>query len=310
MFVSDEEERVELLCNRYGGYWRHPNLIDFCYLVNPFFPPQRMLDEIKSSFDKLITQYPSGMKVNSLLAAKSFNISQENIVIGNGAAELIKSLLNTFKGKLGVIRPTFEEYTQRYREDEIVVYYPDNNQFQYTTKNLIDYFSKEKIDNLILINPDNPSGNYISHQDLLKLVAWTKENGIKLLVDESFVDFANEPEAGLIKQNILDDNKHLYVMKSISKSYGVPGLRLGVLASGDVDTIEYMKKDVSIWNINSFAEFYMQIEEKYKDDYAASLIKFRKERERFVSELSKIIGLRVIPSQANFIMVEIMNGIW
>lgn len=309
MFVSDEEERVELLCNRYGGYWRYPNLIDFCYLVNPFFPPQRMLDEIKSSFDKLITQYPSGMKVNSLLAAKSFNVSQKNIIIGNGAAELIKSLLNTFKGKVGVIRPTFEEYAQRYREDEIVVYYPNNNQFKYTTNDLIDYFSKEKIDNLILINPDNPSGNYINNKDLLKLVAWTKENGMKLLVDESFVDFADEPEAGMIKQNILDDNKHLYVMKSISKSYGIPGLRLGVLASGDVDTIEYMKKDVSIWNINSFAEFYMQIEEKYKDDYTASLIKFRKERERFVSELSKINGLRVIPSQANFVMVEIMNGI-
>ncbi|MGN0437561.1 MAG: aminotransferase class I/II-fold pyridoxal phosphate-dependent enzyme [Lachnospiraceae bacterium] len=308
MFVSDEEERVELLANRYGGYWRYPNLIDFCYLVNPFFPPQRMLDEIKSSFDKLITQYPSGMQVNSLLAAKSFNVSPKNIIIGNGAAELIKSLLNTFNGKMGVIRPTFEEYVQRYREEDVVVYYPDNDQFTYTTKDLINFFSKEKIDNLIIINPDNPSGNYINNKDLLQLVAWTKENGIKLLVDESFVDFSDEPDSSIIKQNILDDNKHLYVIKSISKSYGVPGLRLGVLTSGDEDTIEYMKKDVSIWNINSFAEFYMQIEEKYKDDYTEALVKFRNERERFVSKLSKIKGIRVIPSQANFIMVEIMTG--
>ena len=97
-------------------------------------------------------------------------------------------------------------------------------------------------------------------------------------------------------------------MKSISKSYGVPGLRLGVLASGDVDTIAKMKKDVSIWNINSFAEFYMQIEEKYKKDYAIALVRFKKERARFIAELSEIDGLRVIPSQANYVMAEITTG--
>ena len=102
-----------------------------------------------------------------------------------------------------------------------------------------------------------------------------------MIIDESFVDFADEEDSTLIQQNILAPNTHLFVMKSISKSYGVPGLRLGVLASGDQNIIEKMKKDVSIWNINSFGEFYMQIEEKYKKDYAAALIKIRKERTRF-----------------------------
>lgn len=98
-------------------------------------------------------------------------------------------------------------------------------------------------------------------------------------------------------------------MKSISKSYGVPGLRLGVLASGDTDIIANMKKDVAIWNINSFGEFYMQIEEKYKKDYNAALIRIRAERTRFQNELAKIRGLRVIPSQANYVMVELADGI-
>lgn len=305
MFMSDEEKRVDMLSERYGGYWRYPQLIDFCYLVNPYFPPQKLMDEIKASFEKLLTQYPSGMRVNSLLAAKNFGVHEENILVGNGAAELIKSLMSDFSGKLGIIRPTFEEYSHRYNEEELVVYWPNNDDFRYTVQDLIDYFEDKKIQNIVLINPDNPSGNYICKAYLLKLIAWTSRKGIKLLIDESFVDFAEEENATIIEQEILDANKHLYVMKSISKSYGVPGLRLGVLASGDVDTIARMKKDVAIWNINSFAEFYMQIEEKYKKDYESALVHFKKERARYVDELSKIDGLRVIPSQANYVMAEI-----
>ena len=124
------------------------------------------------------------------------------------------------------------------------------------------------------------------------------------LTEDAFVDFADEEDSTLISQEILDSHPYLYVMKSISKSYGVPGLRLGVLASGDTGTVALMKKDVAIWNINSFAEFYMQIAEKYKNDYATGLQRLRAERDRFERELARIPGLRVIPSQANFIMVE------
>ena len=130
-----------------------------------------------------------------------------------------------------------------------------------------------------------------------------------MVIDESFSDFAEEADNSLFDSVLLENNPHLFVMKSISKSYGVPGLRLGVLASGDTELIEHLKKDVSIWNINSFAEFYMQIEEKYKKDYAKALGLFREERKRFVNELSDVGGLRIIPSQANFVMAEITNGI-
>lgn len=309
MFIQDEDQRVELLSGRYGGYWRYPQLIDFCYLVNPYYPPQKLMDEIKASFEKLITQYPSGMRVNSLLAAKNFGVHQENILVGNGAAELIKSLMSDFTGKLGIIRPTFEEYGHRYREEDIVAYWPDNDEFKYSAQDIMDFFGDKDIQNLVLINPDNPSGNYIEKKDVLKLVEWTEQKGIKFLVDESFVDFADELDSSIIVQNILDGHKNLYIMKSISKSYGVPGLRLGVLASGDTETIARLKKDVAIWNINSFAEFYMQIEEKYKKDYVAALDKFRKERARYVEELSNIPGLRVIPSQANYVMAEVTTGL-
>lgn len=309
IFIEDKYKKVELFKERYGGYWRYPKLLDFCYLVNPYFPPKKMTNEIKSSFENLITQYPSGMKVNSLLAAKNFNIHQENIVVGNGAAELIKSLMNKFDGKMGIIKPTFEEYNHRYDEKEIIVYSPENENYGYSAKDLIEYYSNKNIKNLILINPDNPSGNYINKNGLLEIIKWSNKNNIRLLIDESFVDFADEEDSTVINQEIIEKNNNLFVMKSISKSYGVPGLRLGILVSGNKEIIDYVKKDVSIWNINSFGEFYLQIAEKYKKDYKKALEKFKVERNRFINELSNFKAIRIIPTQANYIMAEIVNGV-
>ncbi|WP_034442272.1 aminotransferase class I/II-fold pyridoxal phosphate-dependent enzyme [Butyrivibrio sp. AE2032] len=309
LFSPDDDERVKLMQGRYGGYWRYPKLLDFCYLVNPYFPPEKMKDEMRANFDILLTEYPSGMRVNSLLAAKNFGVHQENILVGNGAAELIKSLMGYLDGKTGFIRPTFEEYPNRYDTEDSVYFIPDNKDFSYTADDIMKFFADKAIKNLILINPDNPSGNYIKKADIISLIYWAEIKGITIVIDESFADFSDELNNTLIEQELLVKNPHLFVMKSISKSYGVPGLRLGILASGNEEIIAKMKKDVAIWNINSFGEFYMQIEEKYKKDYAAALVKIRAERARFQDELSRIKGVRVIPSQANFIMVELDEGI-
>lgn len=309
MFAQDPDLRVSLMQGRYGGYWRYPQLLDFCYLVNPYFPPQRLIDEIQANFTPLLTQYPSGMRVNALLAARNFAVHQQNILVGNGAAELIKALMARLEGATGFIRPTFEEYPNRYQDRPNVCFTPAGPDFRYTADDLMAFFGPQDIDNLVLINPDNPTGNYIPAPDVLRLADWAQEKGIRLILDESFVDFADEADNTFIRQDLLDRYRRLYVVKSISKSYGVPGLRLGVLASGDQDLIAALKKDVAIWNINSFAEFYMQIEEKYKKDYARSLELIRAERARFRRELEKLPNLRVIPSQANYLMVELLGGL-
>lgn len=309
MFAQDPDLRVSLMQGRYGGYWRYPQLLDFCYLVNPYFPPQRLIDEIQANFTPLLTQYPSGMRVNALLAARNFAVHQRNILVGNGAAELIKALMARLEGVTGFIRPTFEEYPNRYQDRPNVCFTPAGPDFRYTADDLMAFFGPQDIDNLVLINPDNPTGNYIPAPDVLRLADWAQEKGIRLILDESFADFADEADNTFIRQDLLDRYRRLYVVKSISKSYGVPGLRLGVLASGDQDLIAALKKDVAIWNINAFAEFYMQIEEKYKKDYARSLELIRAERARFRRELEKLPNLRVIPSQANYLMVELLGGL-
>ncbi len=230
-------------------------------------------------------------------------------MVGNGAAELIKSLMEHQEGTVGVIRPTFEEYPNRYSKEQQVIFVPDNEDLAYTADDLMAFFGANPVGNLLLINPDNPTGNYVPKRDVLRLVAWCKERRMQLVVDESFVDFADEENSSLISEDILSSNPHLVVVKSISKSYGVPGIRLGVLASGDEGRIAQMKKDVAIWNINSFGEFYMQIAEKYSKHYTQALMQLRKTRKEFFEQLNEIPGLHLIPSQANYITAEITNGV-
>ena len=304
---AEGDEMIHRFNYRYGGHWRFPKMLDYCYLVNPYFPTQRMKDELRSSFDTLLTEYPSGMYVNSLLAGKYFGVRQDYMVVGNGAAELIKSLMEQCQGRIGVVYPTFEEYPNRLQKDAVVSYIPNGEELQYDEHDLMVFFADKDIKHLLLINPDNPSGNFIPMEGLLLLLKWTKERGIQLIVDESFVDFSDDFEHNtLLRNDILEENPHLAVMKSISKSYGVPGLRLGVLASADVELIRWIRKDISIWNINSFAEFYMQIFGKYEKEYKQACRQFIAERRRFETLLKEISYLHLIPTQANFFCLEII----
>ena len=307
LFIEDDMQRYQYLMKRYGGYWRFPHLQDYCYLVNPYFPTRRMQEEMESNFDILMRQYPSGMEVNSLLAAKCFQLHEDHVVLGNGAAELIKCLLEELHGTLGVIRPTFEEYANRWAS-ECVVYDCAQDDFTYNAQQLITFFSEHPVDTLVLINPDNPSGYYMGQSEIVDLLQWCKEENKNLIVDESFLDFADEENASLLSESILSENPNLYVVKSISKSYGVPGLRLGILASGNADMIGCLKKRVSIWNINSMAEFFMQILDKYKVDYEGSLQEIKTERKSFFEDLRQIKSLKVYPSQANYFMCELLDG--
>jgi histidinol-phosphate/aromatic aminotransferase/cobyric acid decarboxylase-like protein len=187
-----------------------------------------------------------------------------------------------------------------------VPFFPDNSDLHYTADDLMEFFADKKVETLLLINPDNPSGNFIPKEGLLALASWSQQRGIRLVVDESFVDFSDDFEQNsLISNQLLEQYPQLVVMKSISKSYGVPGLRLGIMATADTALVDRVKRDVAIWNINSFAEFYLQIFGKYEADYRQACHRFIQERRRFEQLLRQVSFLRVIPSQANYFCLEV-----
>lgn len=312
LFAESLEEKYEMISKRYGGYWRYPKLLDFCYLVNPYYPPEKMMEEIKANFETLLTQYPSGMKVNSLLAGRKFGVSDEHIVIGNGAAELIEVLLGILEGKVGFIRPTFEEYANRIPSERRVCMMADKGDFSYTAENIMTFFEKNPVGTIVLINPDNPSGHYLEQSEVQKLAAWCAAGSRNLIIDESFVDFVDNgkslDELTMISEKTFAQcGERFYVIKSISKSYGIPGARLGVLAGSNTAMISMVKQKLPIWNINSFGEFYMQIAEKYQKDYKQAIIRIISARKHFYEALCEIPYLRVIPSQANYLMCEVTD---
>ncbi|MDR1770235.1 MAG: aminotransferase class I/II-fold pyridoxal phosphate-dependent enzyme [Hungatella sp.] len=304
---TDSQSRLSRLSKRFGGYWRYPGLLDFCYLVNPYFPNSRFMGEIKASFEILTTSYPSGLDVNNLLAAKSLGLDRNQILTGNGAAELIKPLIRSFKNAVGVLRPSFEEYG--ICSQNAVYFNVSTPDYTYTAQDIMEFYKDKELDALVLVNPDNPTGNYIPKQEVLSLVQYCKARNIIFILDESFIDFSSAEESpSLMCQEILDEYRNLVLIKSISKSYGVPGLRLGLLTCSDPEIINQVRKELPIWNINSLAEYFLQIFEKYQSDYQEALEHFKRTREKLYQSLESIRQLKLYPSQANFIMCEIIDG--
>lgn len=305
--LFSREDALSTYMSCYGGYWRFPDLLDFCYLVNPYFPPQNFLKEFSVMSDKLLTAYPSGRRTLDFLASRLFNIQEDYTCVANGASELIRVLGAAIKGKIGVIYPTFEEYHHSFKPHNIVPYRVPRGDFRYSVDELIHFFSINKVKTILLVNPDNPSGNCIPSQDLIRLVKWAQARGIYTVVDESFLDFSEDSDCHtLLHNDILEGNRALIVVKSISKSYGVPGLRLGIVASADSNIISKIRQKLPIWNINSYAEYFLQRIHQYLEDYSVSCQKLREERGRFFTNLSSISFLEVYPSAANYFLCNVL----
>lgn len=291
---------------RFGGYWRFQDLKDFCYLENPKFPPKEMLEKINSFSKELITKYPSNKEIQSLTATSIFDVKQEEIVVGNGSAELIKELGKILHGKLAVNIPVFNEYISCFNKDSMIRNNTEENDYFYNKETIIKNMKNAKV--VAIINPDNPSGNFIEYNDMLEILEKAKKKSIKVIFDESFIDFADkEKRYSLIKHNILEKYPNLIVIKSISKSYGVPGLRLGVLASGDKEFVNKIKDSLEIWNINSIAEYFMQILYMYKKQYEEACDYIAEQRKNMYNELEKISFLSTYKSQANYFMCKLIK---
>lgn len=307
VLFSKEEEKIKLYQKRFGGYWRFESLKDYCYLVNPYFPNNLMLEKIKYYFSNLITQYPSTMNIECNCISRFFNVSENKILIGNGAAELINNLKHVIKGKVAVFIPTFNEYVRCFPDNEIIKI--DTSKKDYKIDKDLALSCLDLTDCLVIINPDNPSGNFIKFEDLIEIIEKYNDKNKKIIIDESFVDFSDSSlRYTLIEDEILDKYKNLIVIKSISKSYGVPGLRLGVLASSDKLILQTIKNNMPVWNINSFAEYFLQIFVPFKKDYVSSCDKISESRELFIKELKKISFLKVYGSQANYVMIKLKNA--
>lgn len=304
VMFSCGKQKYDLVISKFGGYWRYESMLDFCYLVNPYFPTKKFVQKMQYEFPKLLGAYPSGLNMQNMNAERIFGVDKEHIMVGNGASELINALGETFRGRVAVGVPTFNEYVRCFRNCEII--YIDNSRWDYQFN--LDEYKKicEEVDMLCVVSPDNPSGAMLTKEQALELAMYAKEKGTRLLLDESFIDFAeSDKKYTLMNEEILTKYDNLIVIKSIGKSYGVAGLRLGVLASSDKQLLSTIRTNMQIWNINSFAEYYLQIYNLYAADYASACEKIANERKRMLDRLNLVNGIKAYESQANYIMINL-----
>lgn len=306
IFAPSTKEKLELFHKRFGGYWRFNGIKDYCYLVNPYFPTKQMIDKMKYFYDELLFNYPSGQKIEKICASRMFdNVNEDNILIGNGAAELINNLRYIVGKRIGLTIPSFNEYVRCFPDCEIAYINSSDDNYRLSLNKIIDKL--DDVDTMIIISPDNPSGSCLKYEEVIEILDIAKEKNKQVIFDESFMDFANNNYT-LIDDDILNKYSDLVVIKSISKSYGVPGLRLGVLASGNEKYIKIINNNLPVWNINSFAEYFLQIINIYKKDYMEGCKKIKEERDRFYKELIKIKDLYIYPSEANYFMCKLLSG--
>ena len=305
VLFSHGAEKLKLIEKKYGGYWRFPRYIDFCYLVNPYFPPKEMVEKMKNEFPTLLTQYPSGLKTQNMNAERLFGVDENHILVGNGAAELINALGHVLRGKkVAVNLPAFNEYVRCFKDCELLEIDNSKIDYQMDCNAIKEYILKA--DYTVIINPDNPSGCMLDKKEVLDLISFAKEKGKGLIIDESFADFAvPERRYTLFDDELIKNNPQLIVIKSISKSFGVPGLRLGLLASSDTELLADLKQEMQVWNINSFGEYYLQIYQLYAKDYKKACDQIAIEREHLIEELRKLNVKKVYDSEANYVMVDL-----
>ena len=301
---SKPEDTIKMYQKRFGGYWRFNNIKDYCYLVNPYFPPQNMINKMMYLSKELISSYPSGLNIQNINAGRLFVIDETEILVGNGAAELINVLGHLLKGKMALSIPAFNEYERCFKSCQIIELDSKTNGYKLDPNKILEII--DTVDSIAIINPDNPSGDFIKFDDMMKIIEKADTQNKKIIVDESFIDFADaDVRYTLLNSKILERYKNLIVIKSIGKSYGVPGIRLGILASGNKELLSTIREEMAIWNINAFGEYYLQIATLYTKEYKKSCELIAKERSSFISKLKQIPYLKPYESQANYIMCRL-----
>jgi len=296
-----QSEKYDFIVTQHGGYYRH-DFIDHAYLYNLYFPPEAIFTNFKKQMHEIVLNYPMAQKDLARLLGKIINQPAERIIVGNGAAELIKIVSGHVSKKLIVPVPSFNEYANA---AENVVEFPlEFPSFQLD----IDKFAAKAIevnaDIAVVVTPNNPTSMLIPKEDLIRLAKKLESHECILIVDESFLDFAEESTKISLEQE-LDEYPNIVIFKSMSKAYGICGLRIGYMLTANKRFAKKVRDGIHIWNINGFAEEFLRLLPDYKNEFIESCARVRIDRDSLYKKLSKIDGMIVFKPDANFIFCRL-----
>ncbi|WP_050181811.1 threonine-phosphate decarboxylase CobD [Domibacillus robiginosus] len=282
-----------------SGIKKPEHTIDFSVNTNPHGPP-RWLREAWPSFFEAVEGYPdpSGKAAKESIASR-FSISTENLLLGNGAAEIIHFIARRAAGRKAVIvTPAFSEYEDACRAYDCAIQHvpvaPEN--WVLPVEELVEQAKEAAV--LFLCTPNNPTGQVFQKKELLALLQQTRTLGTLIVIDEAFYDF-NSSESFISE---LASFPHLAVLHSMTKMYAVAGLRIGYVAASQ-ETIRELSRYQPHWNVNAIA---LQTAEKIARDtaHADKTRKWmEKERQWVINEIVQA-GYTVLPSAVNFYLMK------
>jgi histidinol-phosphate/aromatic aminotransferase/cobyric acid decarboxylase-like protein len=262
----------------------------------------------------LLEFYPSQNSVIAGLVSKAINIDSNKIFIGNGAIEIIQAIIHRFaKEKLVINIPTFSSYYEFALESLNVNYFVLEKEADYNLdiEKYIKYIKDVKPDTIVIINPNNPTGNYIYKKDLVRILDELSfvEN---IIIDESFIHFAFEDDLynEVTLSKLVSTYKNLYIVKSMSKDFGIAGIRAGYAIMAE-DKVQLLLKNGYLWNSNGLAEHFFRLycRPDFVTKYQILRKKYIKETQKFIKDISKIPSIKVYSSTANFVLLELPEGV-
>ncbi|MDA3850563.1 MAG: histidinol-phosphate transaminase [Spirochaetaceae bacterium] len=304
---NTQEEKYDFISSQHGGYYRH-NFIDHAYLYNLYFPPEEVFTKFKDQIHDLVLNYPVAQSVLAQLIGKIIDQPAQRIVVGNGAAELIKIVSGHVSGKLIIPVPSFNEYANAAPLGQVIEFPLEFPSFQLDIDKFADEAIRINADVAVVVTPNNPTSMLIPKADIVRLSNRLLTNNCMLIVDESFLDFSEDPEQISLEREIAKF-PNMAIFKSMSKAYGICGLRIGYMLTANNEFAEAVRSGVHIWNINGFAEEFLRMLPDYKDEFLASCNKVCSDRDKMYHKMTSIKGMIVYKPDANYIFCRLPDHV-
>ncbi len=290
------------------GYEKAKEIVDFCFIANPYYPTPQMLEDLQRSLPNLIKSYPSSnpqMSQNHLAAV--LNVDPERLIIGNGATELISLIDMTLIDRIAVPIPTFGEYIEKMKDLRNAELYPldPEDRYQLRLNDYLAWVHKRKLESLLVINPGNPTGQFIPLDEMVEFLHRARDLQL-VIVDESFIDFSGDVVPSLLP--LADQFTNLLIVRSMSKHCGVPGLRLGYCYSANLYILNRLRRFVPTWNLNTLAQYFLSLLPDNDADYHQGRKRLIDDVRLLQENLRTVAGLEVYPTGANFVLFKIQNG--
>lgn len=276
--------------------------IDFCVPVNRHFPPPALLEDIRAALPDIVKYYPDYAEVHQAALASLTGIPASRIIVANGSTELITVICQHAVGPMATCTPTFGQWTDLPQLQGVPIHFIQrqaSNEHALSVAEIVAFVRRHGIRTLVLSNPNNPTGAAIPGDGIRELLEQLADLPA-IILDESFIDYSSIASAA----ELVDSAANLVVVKSLGKSLGWHGLRLGYAITCEPRAAA-IRNMLPCWNINGLAAFVLQAVAGMREELDGSFRQTRLDRQAFVSDLERVERLRVFPSQANFVFAEL-----